>query len=62
MVVVKKGDTDTRLPLEIRGKSTDEKPVGTAEGLPIEHGSAFLEIDTGDVFFYDKDTQTWLAT
>ena len=59
--LIKYGDKDNRLPVEIRGLSTDDKPIETIEGIAIENGSVFLEIDTGDVYFFDIDTKQWLA-
>lgn len=41
------------------GKSTDIKPISTEYDI-IPNGSALMEIDTGDVYFYDADTDTWL--
>jgi len=38
------------------GKSTDTKPT---EGVP--NGSVFVEMDTGDGYFFDAETSTWLA-
>lgn len=58
--LIKYGDKDNRLPVEIRGLSTDEKPIDTIEGIAIDNGSVFLEIDTGDVYFFDIDSKTWL--
>lgn len=59
--LIKYGDKDNRLPVEIRGLSTDEKPIDEVEGIAIDNGSVFLEIDTGDVYFFDADTKQWLA-
>ena len=59
--LIKYGDKDNRLPVEIRGLSTDEKPIDTIEGIAIDNGSVFLEIDTGDVYFFDAETKQWLA-
>lgn len=59
--LIKYGDKDNRLPVEIRGLSTDEKPIETIEGIAIDNGSVFLEIDTGDVYFFDIDTKQWLV-
>ncbi len=36
------------------GLSTDTKPT---EG--VGNGSAFLEMDTGKIYFYDADNTTW---
>lgn len=59
--LIKYGDKDNRLPVEIRGLSTDEKPIDTFEGIAIDNGSVFLEIDTGDVYFFDIDSKQWLV-
>lgn len=44
---------------ELRGLSTDEKPKAIDNGS-IENGSGFIEIDTGDVYLYDLDNETWI--
>ena len=44
--------------VELRGLSTDTKPT-KINNTDIENGSAFIEIDTGTVYFYDKTSQTW---
>lgn len=41
------------------GKSTDAKPTGSFQGTEIENGSAFLEIDTQNVAFYDAESNSW---
>lgn len=41
--------------LEITGKSTDQKPTEN-----ISNGSSYIEIDTGKIYFYDKETEQWL--
>ena len=48
---------------EIRGLSTDAKPTDAdlKPGEIIPNGSVFLEMDTGKVFMFDYDSQTWLA-
>lgn len=43
---------------ELRGLSTDTKPVKYGERY-IDNGSVFVEIDTGKIFFYDLSTETW---
>ena len=43
---------------ELRGLSTDTKPTKMGERF-IDNGSAFIEIDTGKIFFYDLDSKTW---
>ncbi len=42
------------------GKSTDEKPIGTFNGLEIPNGAKFIEMDTQKIKFYDKDTESWI--
>lgn len=44
--------------LEFRGLSTDEKPF-TVGGKTIANGSVFIEIDTGKIYFFDIDSETW---
>ena len=41
--------------VEIRGKSTEEKPVKY-----IADGSSFLETDTGTMLFFDEASGQWL--
>ena len=57
MVTVNKigGQTVTRT-AEFIGLSTDAKPISTE----IKNGSSFFEFDTGDVYFYKAETQTWI--
>lgn len=43
---------------ELRGLSTDEKPTVIDNGS-IENGSQFIEIDTGDIYLYDLDNESW---
>lgn len=44
---------------EYYGKSTDTKPAESND-LNIPNGTAFLEIDTGDVYFWDDSEKEWL--
>ena len=37
-----------------RGLSTDDKPTNVA------NGAEFLEIDTGDIYFYNEDASMWM--
>lgn len=63
MVVRSKYGNATDRPLsELYGLSNDEKPIEEFEGRPIYTGSIFIEIDTGDSYFYDSDNKTWIAT
>lgn len=40
---------------DLRGLSSDTKP--THDQVP--NGSTFVEMDTGNVFIYDKANKTW---
>lgn len=51
--------TETRMLVEIRGLSTDEKPTEMYD-KKIENGSTFIEIDTGKIYFYDLENQQWM--
>lgn len=45
------------------GLSSDEKPKET-DGIPplaLANGSAYVEMDTGKVYFYDAENQYWYA-
>ena len=44
--------------VEIRGLSTDEKPTEIG-GKKIDNGSAYVEIDTKDIYFFDLESGTW---
>ena len=43
---------------ELRGLSTDEKPT-EINGKIIENGSVFIEIDTGKLYMYNIESQSW---
>lgn len=43
---------------ELRGLSTDTKPTTIGEN-EIGNGSAFIEIDTQKIFFFDGISKTW---
>lgn len=60
MKINKKYNTTFASTWEIFGNSTEEKPTvanGSEEGIPDM--SIFVELDTGDGYYYDKDTDTW---
>lgn len=44
--------------LELRGLSTDTKPT-TLGDKPINNGAMFIEIDTGKLFLFDRDSNAW---
>ena len=37
------------------GRSTETKPTGST----IATGSTYIEVDTGNVYFFDEVTQAW---
>lgn len=43
---------------ELRGLSTDTKPTTIGEN-EIGNGSAFIEIDTQKIFFFDGVSKEW---
>lgn len=43
---------------ELRGLSTDTKPIKIGEN-EIGNGSAFIEIDTQKIAFFDGVSKTW---
>lgn len=45
---------------EFRGKSTDTKPINN-NATVIKNGDVYLEMDTGVVYFYDEDTNSWIT-
>lgn len=51
-------DNNTKMEVELRGLSTDEKPL-TIKGAVVDNGSVFIEIDTGKVFMFDLEHQQW---
>ena len=60
-VITKSARVSTRGPrlYSFVGKSSDDKP--TAEEKPdMALGSDFYEMDTGKLFMYDDETETWL--
>lgn len=44
---------------EIAGLSTDTKPIEKVEGIRIQNGSKFREIDTGHTYLFDGESKTW---
>lgn len=45
--------------VELRGLSDDEKPT-SINGGAIINGSEFLEIDTGDLYYFNEDDTEWV--
>ena len=50
---------NTNHPITFRGKSTDTRPIDRWGDIELRNGDAILEMDTGEVYFYDGDTRTW---
>ena len=44
----------TRQETTLFGLSTDTKPDGTEN-----NGTCFIEMDTGSIYFYDAENETW---
>ena len=53
--VVKREGKDRELYAVYNGLSTDEKPTDY-----LITGSVFIEIDTGNVYFYDEENNVWI--
>ena len=45
--------------LFLEGLSTDTKPTGEFDGLSIQNGSEYTEVDTGKKFLFDYDNAIW---
>ena len=48
-------ETRYRRPVTLYGLSTDQKPTEN-----IVNGSAFIEMDTGTLYFFDQTNSSWL--
>lgn len=44
---------------EIVGLSTDVKPTDKVEGIPIQNGSIFIEMDTNKKYRFDIESRQW---
>lgn len=60
ITLTKIGDEYNQQVLEISGLSTDEKPIGTIDGITITNSSVFKEIDTGAEYLYNAETNEWV--
>ena len=60
MITVTKKNSAEVAPVELIGRSTDEKPIGEYEGYPIINASTFLEMDTGELYWFDEDAGSWI--
>lgn len=59
MITLSKSDVTEEL--SFKGLSTDTKPTVKFNDLKITNGSTFFEMDTQDVYFYDRGSDSWLA-
>jgi len=53
--IVKREGSDRELYVVYNGLSTDAKPTDY-----LITGCVFIEIDTGDVYFFDEENNEWL--
>ena len=53
-----KKDDEVKLYIVSFGKSTDTKP--TQANYKIAMGSTATEIDTGDTYYWDSETEAWI--
>ena len=56
--VIKNGEEGQTIYAELRGLSTDTKPTTIGDKV-IGNGSAFVEIDTAKIVFFDGESQEW---
>ena len=52
-------DGEEAVNVELRGLSTDTKPTEIAE-KKVDNGSLFIEMDTGEIYFYDLGSESWV--
>ena len=61
MVTLQKiGNYMNRAVLEITGLSSENKPIGTIDGIVITNGSTYEEIDSGIIFKYNEANKEWI--
>ena len=51
---------NTNHPITFKGLSTDTKPVLKWGDIDLRNGDQFLEMDSGDVYFYNGDNNSWI--
>lgn len=56
--IVRVGGSKVDNSADLRGLSTDTKPTAS-NGDYIPHGSTWIDMDTGDVWFYNINNDTW---
>ena len=47
--------------VELRGLADDDKPLVLDNGVNVDNGSVFIEIDTQDIYMYDLDDDSWVT-
>lgn len=47
------GENTGTAEFEFKGLSTDSKPTGEVNGKKVGVNSLFLELDTGDMYYFD---------
>lgn len=45
--------------MNFNGLAADTKPMESWQGIAIDNGSTFMELDTKKVFFYDAENKLW---
>lgn len=58
--LIKIGNRFNSSTLSIIGLSTDPKPIDEIDGLRIQNGSEYTEIDTGKQYVFNGSTKTWV--
>lgn len=53
------GNTANKPTAVLYGLSTDTKPTREYNNSSIVNGSVFIEMDTGDAYFYDEENELW---
>ena len=56
--IVRTGGSSVDHSADLRGLSTDTKPTA-ANGNDVPHGSTFLCMDSGEMWMYNKNNDTW---
>lgn len=59
MITVNKiGNNPNTLYVTLYGTSTDTKPT-VIQDMNVANGSVFIEIDTGNKFYFDAENMVW---
>lgn len=60
MITIASNVRGRKVPHEFFGLSTDEKPIDKINGVKINNGSVFIEIDTKKVYMFDEQNKVWI--